>query len=221
MASGQVSVPEFAPERIDVSDVDAIRASLSEHGYACVKDVATEAELETARDMLWEHLEGRTEPAMRQSRPTGWNRGEPTTWLEGHGDGLLTSGTHCPAMWFVRSLPGVVRAFEVAYGEPAVAAYDRMSVNLPTSSGNPAAMRVAENTFAHGKLSANGLRECDNQLRLSAQSGLTLARWLSLPDTHYNQDGFGDDQLICYAIFNLWDMDKAGGASAPSPPDVQ
>jgi len=27
------AVPEFAPERIDVSDVDAIRASLDEHGY--------------------------------------------------------------------------------------------------------------------------------------------------------------------------------------------
>ena len=27
------AVPESAPERIDVSDVDAIRASLDEHGY--------------------------------------------------------------------------------------------------------------------------------------------------------------------------------------------
>jgi hypothetical protein len=114
------AVPEFAPERINVSDVDAIRASLDEHGYvrppsllppcplactvviimtcrrrarslarslfrplqACVKDVASEAELQTARDMLWEHLEGRSEPLMRQSRPVGWKRGEPTTWIE-------------------------------------------------------------------------------------------------------------------------------------------
>lgn len=99
-------------------------------------------------------------------------------------------------MWYVRSLPGVVRAFEVAYGEPAVAAYDRMSVNLPTSSGNPAALRVASQTFAHGKLNANGLH------------------------THYNQDGFGDEQLICYAILNLWDMNKAGGASERLPPSL-
>ena len=49
---------------------------------ACVKDVASEAELQTARDMLWEHLEGRSEPLMRQSRPVGWKRGEPTTWIE-------------------------------------------------------------------------------------------------------------------------------------------
>ena len=193
MTEAPAVVPEFAPERIDVSDVEAIRASLAEHGYACIKDVASEEELQTARDMLWDHLEGRSEPTMRQPRPVGWRRGEPTTWIEGHGDGLLTSGTHAPAMWFVRSLPGVVRAFEAAYGEPAVAAYDRMSVNLPTSSGNPAALRVAKNTFAHGKLNANGLH------------------------THYNQDGYGDDQLICYAIFNFWDMDKAGGASELPP----
>lgn len=198
MTEAPAVVPEFAPERIDVSDVEAIRASLAEHGYACIKDVASEEELQTARDMLWDHLEGRSEPTMRQPRPVGWRRGEPTTWIEGHGDGLLTSGTHAPAMWFVRSLPGVVRAFEAAYGEPAVAAYDRMSVNLPTSSGNPAALRVAKNTFAHGKLNANGLH------------------------THYNQDGYGDDQLICYAIFNFWDMDKAGGASElPPPPPLQ
>ena len=182
-------VPEFAPERIDVDDVAAIRASLDVHGYACIKEVASEAELQTARDMLWEHLEGRSEPSMRQTRPVGWKRGVPTTWLEGHGDGLLTSGTHAPAMWFVRSLPGVVRAFEAAYGEPAVAAYDRMSVNLPVTSGNPAALRVAETRYSHGKLNAMGLH------------------------THYNQDGYGDEQLICYAIFNFWDMDKAGGAS--------
>jgi hypothetical protein len=61
-----------------------------------------------------------------------------------------------------------------------------MSVNLPTTSGNEAALRVAAERFAHGKLRANTLH------------------------THYNQDGYGDDQLICYAVFNFWDTNKAG-----------
>ena len=90
---------------------------------ACIADVADEQELEHGRDLLWAHIEGRTEPKMRQTRPVGWKRGQPETWKEGHGDGLMTSGTHCEAMWYVRTLPGVVRAFEAAYGEPAVAAY--------------------------------------------------------------------------------------------------
>jgi hypothetical protein len=110
------------PARLDVGDTAAIRASLEEHGYACIRQVASAAQLFHARALLWEHLEGRDTPSMRQPRPRGWKRGKPTTWVEGHGDGLMSSTTHCAAMWYVRTLPGVVGAFEAAYGEPAVAA---------------------------------------------------------------------------------------------------
>jgi hypothetical protein len=50
----------------------------------------------------------------------------------------------------MRSRPGVIDAFHAAYGtqddSELVAAYDRMSVNLPVYSGNPAALRVAAAT---------------------------------------------------------------------------
>jgi hypothetical protein len=95
-------------------------------------------------------------------------------------------------MWYVRTLPGVCGAFAAAYEcstEDVVASYDRMSVNLPTSSGNEAALRIASRKFDHGKLNAQELH------------------------THFNQDGYGDE-LICYGIMPLWDMDRAGGASA-------
>ena len=91
---------------------------------------------------------------MSQNRPRGWKRGDPRSWIEGHGDALMTSSTHCASNWYVRSRPGVMAAFHAAYGtsEDAelVAMYDRMSVNLPTSSGNPEALRVAalQNPFA-------------------------------------------------------------------------
>ena len=67
-------------------------------------------------------------------------------------------------MWYVRALPNVKKAFETAYGEPAVAAYDRPSVNLPTSSGNEASLRVAERSFEHGKLNAMELHTHFNQV---------------------------------------------------------
>lgn len=105
---------------------------------------------------------------------------------------LRASTTHCDAMWYVRTLPGVCGAFAAAYEcstEDIVASYDRMSVNLPTSSGNEAALRVASRKFEHGKLNAQELH------------------------THFNQDGYGDE-LICYGIMPLWDMNRAGGASA-------
>ena len=45
----------------------------------------------------------------------GWRREQPQTWLEGHGDALMTSTTHCESMWYVRSRPGVMAAFHAAY----------------------------------------------------------------------------------------------------------
>ena len=60
-----------------MEDTAAIRASLDVHGYACIADVADEQELEHGRDLLWDHIEGRTEPKMRQTRPVGWKRGQP------------------------------------------------------------------------------------------------------------------------------------------------
>jgi len=158
---------------------------------ACVKEAATPEQLEHARELFWQHLEGKDCPLQRQTRPVGWNRHDVQSWKEGHGDGLMTSTTHCDAMWYVRTLPGVCGAFAAAYEcstDDIVASYDRMSVNLPTSSGNETTLRVAGRTFEHGKLNAQELH------------------------THFNQDGYGEE-LICYAIMPLWDMNKAGGAS--------
>ena len=67
-------------------------------------------------------------------------------------------------MWYIRTLPGVLGGFAAAYGtDEIVSAYDRMSVNLPTSTGNPASLRIAENSFDHGKLNAMGLHTHWNQ----------------------------------------------------------
>ena len=115
------TVPEIAPARYDAADTAGLRVHLAKHGFACVEAAASPAELCQARELLWAHLEGRDCPgpaappprrhaALRQSRPVGWRRGEPTTWqpprgwaagpLEGHSDaGLMTSTTHCDALW--------------------------------------------------------------------------------------------------------------------------
>ena len=70
----------------------------------------------------------------------------------------MTRTAHCAAQWFVRCCPGVIAGFAAAYGEQdLVAGFDRMSVNLPTSSGNPAALRAAAVQHSHGKLNASGL----------------------------------------------------------------
>ena len=69
--------------------------------------------------------------------------------------------------------------FAAAYGDSEVlAAYDRMMINLPTSTGNEHTLRTAETQYEHGKLNAAGLHR------------------------HWNQDGYEDThpgQLICCA----------------------
>jgi hypothetical protein len=153
----ELGIPEVSPARLDPADRAGIRAHLDEHGFACVRGCMSQPELERAEDLLWMHLEGVEEASQRmaQRRPIGWRRGQPATWREGHGDGLMTSTTHCDSMWYVRTRPGVINAFHAAYGthhdSELVAAFDRMSVNLPVSSGNPAALRVARATSQHGK----------------------------------------------------------------------
>ena len=82
-------VLEVSPVRFDVADVAGFKAHLDEHGYACVKEAASPAELARARDLFWNHLEGKDCPLMRQTRPVGWRRDDVTTWVEGHGDGLM------------------------------------------------------------------------------------------------------------------------------------
>ena len=64
-------------------------------------------------------------------------------------------------------MAGVCAAFAAAYEtttDQIVAAYDRMSVNLPTSSGNEATLRVAERAYEHGKLNAMELHTHWNQV---------------------------------------------------------
>ena len=194
-------IPEVSPARLDPSDRAGIQAHLEEHGFACVRGCMSQPELDRAEDLLWEHLEGVEEATQRmtQKRPIGWRRGQPMTWLEGHGDGLMTSTTHCDSMWYVRSRPGVINAFHAAYGthdhSELVAAYDRMSVNLPTSSNNPETIRVAAATSQHGKF---GVAQ-----QMHTHSG-----------QFYGPEFRGPEY---YAIVPLFDMNRKTGATAMVP----
>lgn len=194
-------IPEVSPARLDPSDHAGIRAHLEEHGFACVRGCLSRPELDHAEDLLWRHLEGVEEATQRmaQRRPIGWRRGQPETWLEGHGDGLMTSTTHCDSMWYVRSRPGVINAFHAAYGtrddSELVANYDRMSVNLPVSSGNSAALRVASATSQHGKF---GVAQ-----RMHTHIG-----------QFYGPEFEGPEY---YGIVPLFDMNRNTGATAVVP----
>jgi hypothetical protein len=99
----------------------------------------------------------------------------------------------------VRTRPGVINAFHAAYGthddSELVAAYDRMSVKLPISSGNPGALRVAAATSQHGKF---GVAQ-----RMHVHVG-----------QFYGPEFTGPEY---YAIMPLFDMNRNTGATAMVP----
>lgn len=199
----EVVVPEYTPIRYDVSDVAGIRESLKELGFACVKEAMRPHEVQKGRDLLWQFLEGHEQPGMTQTRPVGWERGKPTTWQKGHGDHLLTSTTHIDSMWFCRTRPGVIKGFAAAIGtEDLVPAFDRMSINLPTSSGNPEALSKAAQSFSHGKL---GVMQPLHTHKNSFYDAL-------------NEEQTGEQTYTdYYAVVPLWDMNQATGATAVVP----
>ncbi len=190
---GEVTPPRFRPE-----DIRGIRAELDEQGFVCIAECLNTDELVYARDLLWQHLEGRECPQMTQTRPVGWKRDDVKTWVEGHGDGLMTSTCHCDSIWFARTRPGVLKAFQAAYGEAKLtAAFDRMSVNLPTAAGNEGVeRRLAATDHAHGRLNMQELHTHKNSF-YDERNGA--------PFTDY------------YSIIPLWDMNQGTGATAVVP----
>ena len=70
------------PPRFDATDASGISAQLEAEGFACVAECLNAGELEHARNLLWQHLEGDECPQMTQTRPIGWKRNDVTTWVE-------------------------------------------------------------------------------------------------------------------------------------------
>ena len=101
-------------------------------------------------------------------------------------------------MWFARTRPGVVAGFQAAYQEQELtAAFDRMSINLPTAAGNPGVTRrLASTNHAHGRLNMQELHTHKNG--------------------YYNQRN-GAPFTDFYSIIPLWDMNQRTGATAVVP----
>jgi hypothetical protein len=175
-------VPELIPRRFDVGDTEALHAHMLEHGYAVVKEAARPADLARARELFWDWLE-QTHYTKDGHATFGWDRHDPATWRdeslgeghqlepEGRTMGICGAATHCPAFWFVRTLPGIIGGFAAAYGtSELVTAFDRMSIQRPASCGSPS---VANTPRGNDAFDARTLH------------------------THLNQDGFGNHELIC------------------------
>ena len=146
------------------------------------------------RESLWEFLT--TEQAHENGELTpGWARDDCSTWTdERYNDpqaGLMGGAAHCDAFWQCRTLPRVCEGFATIYGtDELVTSFDRASINRPQACGSEAVLKMGSGP---GRLDAGRLH------------------------THFNQDGYGEDVLICYGILPLWDMNRTTGATTIVP----
>ena len=103
----------------------------------------------------------------------------------------------------MRTRVGVNAGFAAAYQEnDLTAAFDRMSINLPTATGNPAVLKKAATTYAHGKL---------NMQELHTHMGSGVPPSSGLPG--YYDIRNGAPFVDFYSIVPLWDMNQATGAT--------
>ena len=125
-----------------------------------------------ARRLFWEWLEtehytkdGHATHGWDRNDPTTWtdeSMGEGQELGRG-GDGVMGAGiaqsqldsfcqgtkrgcrtaAHCDAFWYVRTLPGIIGGFAAAYGtDDLVTAFDRMSVQRPSTCGSEAVQSI-------------------------------------------------------------------------------
>ncbi|MDA1298872.1 MAG: phytanoyl-CoA dioxygenase family protein [Proteobacteria bacterium] len=101
-------------------------------------------------------------------------------------------------MWFARTRPGVIAGFRAAYQEQDLtAAFDRMSINLPTATRNEGVLqRLQATNHRHGRLNMQELHTHKNS---------------------YYDERNGAPFTDFYSIVPLWDMNQGTGATAVVP----
>ncbi|CAF1168988.1 unnamed protein product [Adineta ricciae] len=103
---------QTAPPRFSCQDPQALAEGLrhlEEHGYTVISDVLDEAEVNTAKNLIWQHLEGLKSPyKIKRGQIQTWN-----TWPGRHEAGIIEDfgSGNSQAQWFIRSIPAVKDVF--------------------------------------------------------------------------------------------------------------
>ncbi len=79
--------------------------AIKENGYTVVEQALSQEEVARARKLLWDHLE-KAYPGMREKDPRTWSE------LSDSGTGFVHESHQCEGAWYVRSRPGVTKAFK-------------------------------------------------------------------------------------------------------------
>ena len=98
--------------RFSCQDAESLAAALrhlDEHGYAVISDVMDEDEINTAKNLIWQHLEGLKSPyKIKRGQTNNWNQ-----WPGRHEAGIIEDYGigNSQAQWFIRSIPMIKDIF--------------------------------------------------------------------------------------------------------------
>ncbi len=82
---------------------------LEQHGYTVISDVLDENEIDTAKNLIWQHLEGLKSPyKIKRGQIHTWNQ-----WPGRHEAGIVEDfgSGNSQAQWFIRSIPAIKDVF--------------------------------------------------------------------------------------------------------------
>ena len=94
--------------RDEQSLVDGLR-HLDEHGYTVIADVLDDEEIDEAKNLIWQHLEGLKSPfKIKRGQVDSWNQ-----WPGRHEAGIVEDfgSGNSQAQWFIRSIPMIKDIF--------------------------------------------------------------------------------------------------------------
>ena len=128
-------VPSLPYKSVAVEDSEVWKAELEEDGYTVIAGVAGEQEVEEARKLLWEWLEGR-QTGVRKAAPTTWKDGAWPDWPgpggKKYGSCKSEGAAHQPAAWYLRGLPTLKSVFSEVWGtQDLIVSYDGLILWRP------------------------------------------------------------------------------------------
>lgn len=94
--------------RDEESLVDGLR-HLDVHGYTVIADVLDDEEIDEAKNLIWQHLEGLKSPfKIKRGQVNSWNQ-----WPGRHEAGIIEDfgSGNSQAQWFIRSIPMIKDIF--------------------------------------------------------------------------------------------------------------
>ena len=99
-------------QRFSCRETETLAAGLrhlEDHGYTIISDVLDQEEITTAKNLIWQHLEGLKPPyKIKRGQIHTWNQ-----WPGRHEAGIIEDfGVgNSQAQWFIRSIPAIKDVF--------------------------------------------------------------------------------------------------------------